>query len=669
MNNELNESDWSERLSYLLIDDKLLNILRDIKPILIGALPVILDRFYEHTVKYPELAKKFSHPDRIRVAKEAQIRHWSLLFEGRFDDAYRQSIQRIGLTHFKVDLSPRWYIAGYSMVLGELLSLIGERMGTALSSKASRRRVIDAQQAVSRVVMLDMDLAISTYRAQVTQARTQDTETAVSRINEQVVDSVGSVAHFTKALVLSADEMADISGKVDTDAGLASAAANVSLSSAQTVASAAEELHASIAEISQQVGRSAVTAHDAAQRMGQARMVVDQLGIAANEVGQVVGLIADIAAQTNLLALNATIEAARAGEAGKGFAVVANEVKNLANQSGRSAEEIRQRIGNIQDVARETTQAIEVVSSIISQVEEIATSISAAVEEQTAATSEISRTVSQTASQAEEVSSLMHSVSRRVDSAMKASSTVHENAARVDEVLGTLGRLMTRAVRTSSAIAERRTERRRSIMVEADVDVGGRHERATVFDLSEGGALLFCKTPLNVGTPIVLKIDDEGLTAKGTVVACREELNHVDFDTRVSSDLADALGAKYFARVIDLTKNDHRTFVARIADTVAGKTNLQPGEIPTHHSCRLGRWYYAVADDVLMALPSFKALVEPHSKVHTKGRDVLNAVKEGRQDLARSRLEELEQLSKVIVGGLDAMNVEMQAHYSAARRR
>lgn len=664
MSSENNESDWSERLSYLLIDADALKVLRNVKPVLLDALPGILDRFYEHTVQYPELAAKFSHPDRIRAAKEAQLRHWSLLFEGRFDDAYRQSIDRIGLTHFKVGLSLRWYIAGYSMILGELLAVIAERLSSTFNNAASRRRMIAAQQAVSRAVMLDMDLAISTYRGQVTRSRAEDTETAVSRINDQVVDSVDSVAHFTKALVVSADDMADISGKVDADASLASAAANVSLSSAQTVAAAAEQLHASIAEISQQVGRSAVTAHDAAQRMGQARAVVDQLGIAANEVGQVVGLIADIAAQTNLLALNATIEAARAGEAGKGFAVVANEVKNLANQSGRSAEEIRQRIGNIQDVARETTQAIEIVSSIIGQVEEIATSISAAVEEQTAATSEISRTVSQTASQAEEVSALMHSVSHRVDSAMKASCTVHENAARVDEVLGTLGRLMTRAVRTSSAIAERRTERRRSIMVEADIETGGGREKATVFDLSEGGALLFCKTPLAVGAPIALKVDDEGLTAKGTVVACREELNHVDFETPVSSELADALGAKYFARVIDLTKNDHRTFVARIADTVAGNTNLQPGEITTHHNCRLGRWYDAVADDVLVGLASYKALLEPHTKVHTKGRDVLSAMRDGRQDLARSRLEELEQLSKVIIGGLDAMNAEMQVYYT-----
>ena len=60
----------------------------------------------------------------------------------------------------------------------------------------------------------------------------------------------------------------------------------------------------------------------------------------ADRIGDILGVISDVAARTNLLALNATIEAARAGEAGKGFAVVASEMKQLAAQTARATEDV-----------------------------------------------------------------------------------------------------------------------------------------------------------------------------------------------------------------------------------------------------------------------------------------------------------------------------------------
>ncbi|KMP12381.1 hypothetical protein UR09_01205 [Candidatus Nitromaritima sp. SCGC AAA799-A02] len=89
---------------------------------------------------------------------------------------------------------------------------------------------------------------------------------------------------------------------------------------------------------------------------------IEQLGSRADEIGETLKIIQSVAKQTNLLALNATIEAARAGEAGKGFAVVANEVKELARQSEKAAEEIAGRIKAIQD---ETHNAQEAVTSAI----------------------------------------------------------------------------------------------------------------------------------------------------------------------------------------------------------------------------------------------------------------------------------------------------------------
>lgn len=87
--------------------------------------------------------------------------------------------------------------------------------------------------------------------------------------------------------------------------------------------------------------------------------VINRLGSYSNKIDEIVEVIKNIANQTNLLALNAAIEAARAGEQGKGFAVVAEEVRNLAEHSSKSAEEVSELIKNIQD---KTSVAIEKIS-------------------------------------------------------------------------------------------------------------------------------------------------------------------------------------------------------------------------------------------------------------------------------------------------------------------
>jgi murein DD-endopeptidase MepM/ murein hydrolase activator NlpD len=173
----------------------------------------------------------------------------------------------------------------------------------------------------------------------------------------------------------------------------------------QTVAAAAEELNASIAEIGRQVQSASTMAGGAVQQAEKTNQQVQGLAEAAQKIGDVVKLISDIAAQTNLLALNATIEAARAGDAGKGFAVVASEVKNLATQTAKATEEISQQIASIQAATGEAVGAIQGIGKTIVEINQVASSIAAAVEEQNASTREIARNVQETSAGTQEVSS------------------------------------------------------------------------------------------------------------------------------------------------------------------------------------------------------------------------------------------------------------------------
>ena len=198
------------------------------------------------------------------------------------------------------------------------------------------------------------------------------------------------------------------------------------------VATASNELTATIEEVARnvsQVANVAEEASDSAAKGGNivsetiasmncisdtsegSSRVVESLGERSKEIGQIIKVIDDIADQTNLLALNAAIEAARAGDQGRGFAVVADEVRALAERTMSATKEIVDMIGGIQvdsdkaiESMRNGVKSIEggvtlseeagvAIRSIVTHVEDVSSNImqiSTASEEQSVAANQIS---------------------------------------------------------------------------------------------------------------------------------------------------------------------------------------------------------------------------------------------------------------------------------------
>jgi methyl-accepting chemotaxis protein len=167
-----------------------------------------------------------------------------------------------------------------------------------------------------------------------------------------------------------------------------------------TVAAGAEELNASVREISETMNKSRKTASEAVVRVDSADQQAQRLSAASESMGGIVELIGNITGQINLLALNATIESARAGEAGRGFAVVASEVKNLANQAKQATDKIGQEIGNLNGISADVVSALTAIKQSIQEVSEYVTSTAAAVEEQSTVTSEMSTNMQRAAAEA-----------------------------------------------------------------------------------------------------------------------------------------------------------------------------------------------------------------------------------------------------------------------------
>jgi methyl-accepting chemotaxis protein len=168
----------------------------------------------------------------------------------------------------------------------------------------------------------------------------------------------------------------------------------------ETVAAGAEELNASVREISETMNKSRKTASEAVVRVDAADQQAQRLSSASESMGGIVELIGNITGQINLLALNATIESARAGEAGRGFAVVASEVKNLANQAKQATDKIGQEIGNLNGISADVVSALTAIKQSIQEVSEYVTSTAAAVEEQSTVTSEMSTNMQRAAAEA-----------------------------------------------------------------------------------------------------------------------------------------------------------------------------------------------------------------------------------------------------------------------------
>ncbi len=256
---------------------------------------------------------------------------------------------------------------------------------------------------------------------------------ASEAFTNEVSAIIDNVARAAEQLRESAVTMAESTKTSRQRTEAVSSSVNTARENAQAVAAATEQLSNAIQEISQQVVLSNNIADGAVKQSDSTYVTVRELADAVQAIGEVVDLITDIAAQTNLLALNATIEAARAGEAGKGFAVVANEVKNLATQTARATDEIRNQIENVQGRTKAAVTAIQTIGGTIGEIDGVSSSIAAAVEEQGAATQDIARNVSQVSRGATEMSDDIRTVESAITDTGQAADKVLDAAGQLAE--------------------------------------------------------------------------------------------------------------------------------------------------------------------------------------------------------------------------------------------
>ncbi len=294
---------------------------------------------------------------------------------------------------FGVSVGLVWFVT--RVMLAPLASMAqpgavsrGGVVGRALRHASNLRQ--EADGLTGRVSDLEVALAKA-------ERLEQERAVALRALQQRMMDEIDAVTEAAGEMNAATTGVVNGIDVTTREMGSVRGAAEQAAKGIQDVASASEQLSASIGEIAVQVARSADSARQAAAESKRTDASVEELAYAAGRIGDVVRLIGDIAAQTNLLALNATIEAARAGDAGRGFAVVAGEVKNLAAQTARATEEIGQQIAAMQAATQGSIGAIRAISGRIEDISALAAQVACAVEEQGAATAEIASSVQRVA--------------------------------------------------------------------------------------------------------------------------------------------------------------------------------------------------------------------------------------------------------------------------------
>ncbi|MFN7125467.1 MAG: methyl-accepting chemotaxis protein [Allorhizobium sp.] len=418
------QNDLSERLEFLEIDQKTRSTLAELRPSIKEVLGGALDKFYAKVTKTGKIAGHFRDGAHMNGAKSAQIGHWDKVAGGNLDESYVKGVTAVGKAHARIGLEPRWYIGGYSMLVGELLSGVLVKHWPFPFGKQHAISLGEKLRAVVKAAMLDMDYSISVYLEELESKRqaleeerarfAADQAIAMEHLRRglealaqgdfearmttdlpdnfkemaghynETVDrlntSFAAIRRASEGILTGTDAIAHASGELASRTTRQASGVQESSTALQQLSVSVSQTAANAERASQEVRDTQLQAKTSGTVVSQAVSAMGAIEKSSTEISKIIGVIDEIAFQTNLLALNAGVEAARAGDAGKGFAVVAQEVRQLAQRSADAAKEIKQLISQSSTQVKEGVSLVtgtgEALNDIITRIDAIDTFVS-----------------------------------------------------------------------------------------------------------------------------------------------------------------------------------------------------------------------------------------------------------------------------------------------------
>ncbi len=451
-------ADQERRLKAFAITSAEIALLKKQSVFAAQRLPALLEQLHGAFSSWPDLQAALMNP----AVHQVRVAHWKRVACGELDGGFLESAQALASIFYEFNVPGYAVAICHASVINGIVKDLGlehvGRRGARLFGGRKQAESLALRTALNKVAWLDLEILLETYGTAEQASRGTVLNTMAETIEREAGLAVEKVSALTGDMSATAKAMSATAARTGQNASEAASVANETLVTAQTVASAAEELTASIGEIMHQVTNSSSSAQKAVVAGRGARDSIEALSKQAEQIGHVAEMIADIAARTNLLALNATIEAARAGDAGKGFAVVASEVKQLAAQTARSTEDITRQISAVRQATAHAAAEVGQMVTMIGEIDSITASVALAVEQQGAATAEIARSVSETAGAANRLSQRTDDVRGGAGETDRQAVTVQQTAGVLETAVLQLRQAVIRVVQTSTESVNRRAQ-------------------------------------------------------------------------------------------------------------------------------------------------------------------------------------------------------------------
>lgn len=399
-----------DRLRFAGLEEADCDLLRRYRHLLEPNLKTGIRDLFQRLQTFPDASRNFTSERQFDRLHDLMDSHWDVLTDARFDALYAERVKVLADTESRMGLDPRWHIAGHAVVMEHLLNAVmADLSGRGLlpTNRKRQREIGDLVGAIVRLVMVDVEISVSLRFNELRLKHHRDLAAQRERDRLEVEELFSPIfralaerdltvripsdvpepyAALAAALNTALEQMQAMALEADEKLATASTSTQAFASAAGDLAGRAESQSARLSEalhaleaVAGGVRDSATKTREAENRVtvtqkaveasgtvaGQAIAAMSDIEASAEQIGQIIGSIDEIAFQTNLLALNAGIEAARAGESGRGFAVVAQEVRALAQRSADAAREIKTLVATTKsqvdagvDIVGRTQQAI-----------------------------------------------------------------------------------------------------------------------------------------------------------------------------------------------------------------------------------------------------------------------------------------------------------------------